>query len=194
MVQRRPRDGRPPRRLHAGHQRRPQRRLRPAARSPPSTPRPTSIASCWRPCRSTRATPRRCRELYVPRTGRRAGAAERGGQASSAAPRRLPSVTRTSSPSVTISFNLAPGARSATRSRRSRRRSETIGMPSLGHGQLLGRCRRVHQARSRGQPWLILARRHHDLHRAGRAATRASSTRSRFSPRCRRPASARCWR
>ena len=65
---RRPRDGRPARRLDAGRSTTRSTTPSASARSRPSTPRPTSTASCSRPRRSIRAIPPRCRGCYVPAT------------------------------------------------------------------------------------------------------------------------------
>ncbi len=71
-------------------------------------------------------------------------------------------------PSVTISFNLAPGASLSDAVSHHRRDAARHRHADLGHGHLLGRRRRVH-ALARRPALADPGRRHHHLHRAGRA-------------------------
>ena len=96
-------------------------------------------------------------------------------------------------PVTTISFNLAPGASLGARGRRDRR--------GAGRHRPAGELRHQLPGRRAGVPVLAVER---GVPAAGgdrwrciscsACSTRASSTRSRFSRRCRRPASARCSR
>ncbi len=94
---------------------------------------------------------------------------------------------------TTISFNLPPGASlSDARRRRSSRRWPRSTCPATIHGSFRA-PRKVFQQSLASEPLLILAA----LRRStscSACSTRATSTASRSSPPCRRPASARCWR
>ena len=122
------------------------------------------------------------------------GAARRPSRASSTSRRRSRSRTRSSFPSVTISFNLRARRGAERRGRRDhRRRSATIGMPTSVTGTLFRRRRRVRQVA--GRPAVADPRRRRSRSTSCSACcTKASSTRSPSCRRCRRPASARCWR
>ena len=95
-------------------------------------------------------------------------------------------------PAVTISFNLAPGYSLGDAVTRSTTRKSEIGMPRAsrplpGHRRGLPRLADQRAAADSGRAG-------HGLHRARASCTRATSIRSRFSRRCRRPASARSSR
>ena len=90
-------------------------------------------------------------------------------------------------PSVTLSFNLAPGYSLGERGARGRGGGTRIGMPPTISGTLFRRRGGV-PAFARERALADPRRRGGDLHRARRAVRELRSTRSRSSPRCRRPA------
>ena len=138
---------------------------------------------------------RRCDRLYV-RSGTAGqmvplsaltGYAELGGA-------RSRSTIRTSFPSVTLSFNLAPGHLARRRGRpRSGRMERSLAMPAALTAQLPGNRQGVPDLA--GQPALPDRRRASSPSTSCSAScTRASSIRSRSSRPCPRPGSARSWR
>ena len=210
--QRRPREGRPARHLDAGRSTTRSTTRSASGRSRPSTPRRTSTAWSSRPRRNTRAIRRRCRSSTCrrhsdqPLQSRRANIHRSSFVPASstqvplaafaeltAPPRRSSIAHQEQFPSVTISFNLAPGAALSDavgdhRVGRARDRHA-----DLGDRQLFGRRRRVRQV-ARRRALADPRRRRSRSTSCSACSTRASSTRSRSSRRCPRPASARCWR
>ncbi len=95
---------------------------------------------------------------------------------------------------VTISFNLAPSARSAppVAGDLARPSATSACRPRVtgGYSGDAGGVRKSARGRALADP----GRRRHHLSSCWACSTRASSTPSRSCPRCRRPASAPCWR
>ena len=138
-----------------------------SGRFPPSTARPTSIASSWRRSRATSRTRLRLRKLYVTGSSTLNGTAatvantatgnyqyqyegdaerrDRCNQVPLAAFARFGNMSaplaiahQEQFPSVTISFDLAPGDRFATPSRHPRGAESEIGMPASVTGSYSG--------------------------------------------------------
>ena len=129
--------------------------------------------------RARGAAARRCRSARSPTTRRRR--------------RRSPSTTRASFRPSRFPSTCRPASRSATRSTRSTRPSAKWACRRQSHGSFQGTAQ-AFQASLASEPLLILAALVDGLHRARAFSTRATSTRSRSSRRCPRPAWARCSR
>ena len=140
-----------------------------SARSRPSSPSSTSTTSCsrWSP-RFQQSPGGAERDLRASRRRRRAGAAERVHPRRRGARRRWRSTTRASSRSVTLSFNLAPGAALGDAVDAIQAAEREIGLPAVDPRELPGhRAGLPGLARQRAAP--DPGRAHHRLHRAGRA-------------------------
>ena len=187
----RPRHRLAPRRHRAGDRRRALRRLRPARSWRRPSRSSTSTTSCSRRPSRTATTPDSLDGIYVQEHHRRRGAAARHRQdapthdrALGQPPRAVPGGDHLVQPRAERVAR--PGGR-----RHRQGRAATMHLPPSVHAELPGHGAGVHVV-AQNEPLLIARRAPRRLHRARACSTRATSTRSRSSRRCRRRASARC--